>query len=184
MEEKIIVSAKTSKGPVVFRFVLLGGIFMATCTVWDYIDDWAMFLSFGLGAVIALFGLSLFFVKRDCGIFVTNKRVYGKTFFGKRVDLPLDSITAVALTNSLSAGVSVSSSSGRITFAHLKNREVVYTELSNLLIARQSRELKHNTEVIEKNDKISDIKGLKELLDIGAITQEEFDMKKKELLGL
>ena len=28
-----------------------------------------------------------------------------------------------------------------------------------------------------------ELKGYKELLDIGAITQEEFDMKKRELLG-
>ncbi|WP_338380519.1 SHOCT domain-containing protein [Fructobacillus cardui] len=28
------------------------------------------------------------------------------------------------------------------------------------------------------------IKELKELLDLGAITQEEFDLKKKEILGL
>ena len=31
---------------------------------------------------------------------------------------------------------------------------------------------------------LEEIKALKELLDIGAITQEEFDAKKKELLGL
>ena len=31
---------------------------------------------------------------------------------------------------------------------------------------------------------IEDIKKLKELLDIGVITQEEFDKKKKELLNL
>ncbi len=184
MEEKIIVSAKTSKAPLVFRFVFLGSIFMVTCTIWDYIDDWAMFTSFGIGAIIALFGLSLPFIKRDCGIVVTNKRVYGKTFFGKRVDLPLDSITAVALTNFLFAGISISSSSGRITFSHLKHKNDVYDELSKLLIGRQSKELNYNTEVIEKNDKISDIKRLKELLDMGAITQEEFETKKNELLGL
>lgn len=33
-------------------------------------------------------------------------------------------------------------------------------------------------------DQIEQVKKLKELLDIGAITQEEFDAKKKELLGL
>lgn len=33
-------------------------------------------------------------------------------------------------------------------------------------------------------DKIETVKKMKELLDIGAITQEEFDAKKKELLGL
>ena len=34
-----------------------------------------------------------------------------------------------------------------------------------------------------QNDPIEQIKKLKELLDIGAITQEEFDLKKKELLN-
>lgn len=38
--------------------------------------------------------------------------------------------------------------------------------------------------VEKQNNNLSQIKELKELLDIGAITQEEFDLKKKELLGL
>lgn len=36
----------------------------------------------------------------------------------------------------------------------------------------------------QKSDPIEDIKKFKELLDIGVITQEEFDKKKKELLNL
>lgn len=36
----------------------------------------------------------------------------------------------------------------------------------------------------QKSDPIEDIKKFKELLDIGAITQEEFDKKKKELLNI
>ena len=36
----------------------------------------------------------------------------------------------------------------------------------------------------QSGNNINDIKSLKELLDMGAITQEEFDVKKKELLGL
>ncbi len=34
------------------------------------------------------------------------------------------------------------------------------------------------------NDAIQQVKGLKELLDLGAITDEEFNTKKKELLNL
>lgn len=37
---------------------------------------------------------------------------------------------------------------------------------------------------VQKSDPIEDIKEFKELLDIGVITQEEFDKKKKELLNL
>ena len=34
------------------------------------------------------------------------------------------------------------------------------------------------------NEKIENVKKLKELLDAGILTQEEFDSKKKEILGL
>ncbi|MEG0409127.1 MAG: SHOCT domain-containing protein [Bacilli bacterium] len=48
--------------------------------------------------------------------------------------------------------------------------------------------LKENEEelVIEKssNENFEEIKKLKELLDLGIITKEEFDTKKKELLGI
>jgi len=40
------------------------------------------------------------------------------------------------------------------------------------------------TIVSEKSDSVDEIKKYKELLDSGIITQEEFDAKKKELLGL
>ena len=35
-----------------------------------------------------------------------------------------------------------------------------------------------------EKDPIEEVKKFKELLDLGAITQDEFDAKKKELLGL
>jgi len=37
---------------------------------------------------------------------------------------------------------------------------------------------------ISVKDNLEDLKKLKELLDSGIITQEEFDVKKKQLLGL
>ena len=43
---------------------------------------------------------------------------------------------------------------------------------------------KNNSKKSSQVDNLEQIKKLKELLDMCAITQEEFDMKKKELLGL
>jgi len=40
------------------------------------------------------------------------------------------------------------------------------------------------TTVINEKSPAEEVKALKELLDMGVLTQEEFDMKKKELLGL
>ncbi len=40
------------------------------------------------------------------------------------------------------------------------------------------------TNVVSKQDSVDELKKYKELLDLGIITQEEYDIKKKEILGL
>ena len=118
-------------------------------------------------------------------ITVTDKRVYGKAAFGKRVDLPLDSISAVAI--SALKGIAVASSSGSIVFKFIKNNEDVHSAISKLLIERQIKNNEQNTannkEVNSKSD-ADELKKYKELFDCGAITQEEYDAKKKHILGV
>lgn len=160
--------------------MIFGGIIAATCLVWETVlGDWAIFASAAIGAVIALCGLIIIFKSRGSGLYVTDKRVYGKTLLGKRVDIPLDSISSLSLTNLLS-GVSVASSSGVISFLFVEEYQKIYKIMSDLLIKR------HNVQNSDrnKNDIVSEIKNFKELLDSGVITQEEFEAKKKQLLGL
>lgn len=114
---------------------------------------------------------------------VTDKRVYGKAAFGKRVDLPLDSVSAVATISALK-GITVGTSSGKISFMLMKNQGEIHSLISKLLLERQ-KEDKSKTETQESNFTNADeIKKYKELLENGAITQEEFEAKKKQLLGL
>lgn len=189
MEEKIIISAKTNNFIAGLYAIIIGVILMATCLVWEQpLGDWAIFVSAGLGGVFALLGLIFIFNQSGAGFYVTDKRVYGKTLLGKRVDIPLDSISAVSLTFILLCGVSVSSSSGRITFYFTEKRNEIYNVLSNLLIERQkvknevgSRGINNATQTQSSAD---ELKKFKDLLDSGVITQEEFDAKKKQLLGL
>ena len=68
--------------------------------------------------------LLIYFYVYSTQIVVTDKRVYGKTSFGKQVDLPLDSISSVG-TN-LFKGITVGTSSGRIKFIGISNRNDVY----------------------------------------------------------
>ncbi len=112
---------------------------------------------------------------------VTNKRVYGKTSFGKRVDLPLDSISAVG--TGWFKSISVSTSSGRITFFAVSNRNEFHKVISELLISRQDKNAVSNSNSQSTNS-ADELKKYKELLDSGIITQEEFDAKKKKLLGV
>lgn len=127
----------------------------------------------------------LYFALSFAEITVTDKRVYGKAILGKRVDLPLDSISAIGIT--IFNTIAVATSAGRIQFTGIENRDEVHRELSNLLIERQEKIKEKVTEkvTIEKTSSNADeLKKFKDLLDSGIITQEEFDAKKKQLLGL
>ena len=132
---------------------------------------------------MALLGGLIYLWLRSYELTVTDKRVYGKVQFGKRVDLPVDSVSATA-TIQLLKGVSVSTSSGKISFLAIKNANEIYSTINNLLIERQQKKESVVTKVEAKVDETEQLTKYKELLDKGVITQEEFDAKKKQLLGL
>lgn len=116
---------------------------------------------------------------------VTDKRVYGTAIFGKRVDLPLDSISAVG--TGIFKTIAVTSSSGAIRFRMIKNYKEIHAEISKLLVERQNHKrpvapTTSGQEVPQSN--ADELKKYKDLLDNGVISQEEFDAKKKQLLGL
>ena len=113
---------------------------------------------------------------------VTDKRVFGCTAFGKRVDLPIDSISAVG-TNKIFRSVVITTASGSISFSFLSRYESFHKEINNLLINRQSK-IDSTQRVVQNNSNADEIKKYKDLLDSGVITQEEYEQKKKQLLGL
>lgn len=137
-----------------------------------------------LGIIIFVFiiiPLIMYFALRSYRLIITDKRVYGTAAFGKRVDLPLDSISAISQISFLK-GVCVSTSSGKIKFIVLKNFAEIYGVLSQLLLTRQENKTTNS----QQND-ILNIPDLllkyKKLLDDGLINQEEYDKKKTELLN-
>lgn len=116
-------------------------------------------------------------------IVVTDKRVYGRAAFGIRVDLPIDSISAVAI--SFMHGITVTASSREISFKFIENNDEVHKIISTLLSERKDKNESMTTIKQEAVQSCADeIAKFKALLDEGAITQEEFDAKKKQLLGL
>ena len=149
----------------------------------DDAEEKCMYMNIPL-SIITLITFMLYFSLKNSEIVISNKRVYGRTAFGKRVDLPVDSISAIS--KSILKGISVSTSSGAIKFIGIKNQSNIYNTLSNLLIERQNQN-NYNKEFVSNNQKLSkadELKQFKELLDSGIITQEEFDAKKRQLLGL
>lgn len=188
MENRIIAKSECSKNMlIIFRLVpIVVGIFsISTCVYWEsaFRGDGGFYASLIIGALLIGFGVYFLFKGWQQGIYVTEKNVYGTTVWGKRVDIPLDSVSAVSLTGIFS-GVSVASSSGRISFLFVENKDEIFTTISNLIQNRQGNKVQSVTPSVERQTAADEIKQFKELLDSGIITQEEFDTKKKEILGL
>ncbi len=186
--ERELVVSKSTVTILPLIFLLAGiveliltytGCFGGTYSKYSFTPD-TIFVVLGIGLII--FAIVLFLYMAGCELHVTDKRVYGKGAFGKRVDIPIDSVSSVGKISWLK-GVIVSSSSGSIRFMYLANADEIHTVLSDLIISRQGK----NTNTIVKEVQQSnadELKKFKDLLDNGVITQEEFDAKKKELLGL
>lgn len=130
------------------------------------------------GTLFTIIGVIRYIQLKDIAITVTDKRVFGKGLWGKRVDLPLDSISAVG--TSAMYGIDVSSSSGTIKFKAIQNNEEIHKEITTLLIDRQNKEMNAK----EGTSSVDALFKLKELLNAGIISQEEFDKKKQDILGL
>lgn len=113
-------------------------------------------------------------------ITVTDKRVTGKRARGKLVELPINQISAISVGGI--KGVTMASSSGVIKFSFIKNRHEIYDTVSKLLKGQQGAEKQTANNV--NMSSADEIEKFKRLLDSGAITQEEYEAKKKQILGL
>lgn len=147
MEEKRIIGGYCSSSSK-WWLVLLGvvGIILTIIgynhggtSYWEsyYRSGAVYFYMFWLGLALFVGAAIMFLYVGNCEMTVTNFRVYGKAAFGKRVDLPIDSVSAIG--RSFPKAVSVGTSSGKISFVLLENPEAVYTAIGQLLIERQKK---------------------------------------------
>ena len=89
-------------------------------------------------------------------------------------------------TKKLFSTITIATSSGITKFALVEN----YLEIGNVL-SQKINERQENTATssnastpVYQSSAMDELKKLKDLLDAGIISQEEFDAKKKQLLGL
>lgn len=89
-------------------------------------------------AVTAIFFGLFYLYLHSFELIVTDKRAYGKLWWGLDVSLPIDAVTATAKSRILRRVV-VGTSSGKIRFFFVANADEVHRTLSKLIIARQDR---------------------------------------------
>ena len=187
MDEKVLIT--TEKKPFsklaglafTYALVFFAILFMVAISV---SAEGAFLGAFVYSLILFSLFLIIFAILNNSELTITDKRAYGKTPFGKRVDLPLDSISSVG-TSAFFQRLSVATASGNLTFWCIENLDEFHSAMSKLLIARQN-EVKKPVEIKQEvsQSNADELKKYKDLLDTGVITQEEFDAKKKQLLGL
>lgn len=187
MEEKTIIKSKRSKAWFLLwvPFLLVGIIlFIIGFSIWWADEPHSDEISapyFVISLIFIVLGVLIGIAVSKMEITVTDKRVCGKTWFNKGVDLPLDSVSAVG--SSWLQGIAVATSSGNISFLFIKNAQEIHGAIRKLLIARQE-EKKQAVQPVQMVSGADDLAKYKQLLDQGVITQEEFNAKKKQILGL
>ena len=137
-------------------------------------------------------------------LIITNLRVlyyYGPNKDNWTLDqIPVDTIESIEFSRSYIESIEFSRSYtssylsvyGKSSIFHLNSDRHVLMEKARDLINQMIYDKSQNSESSESESSVSDdmaqaaeaLKSLKELLDSGIITQEEFDAKKKQLLGL
>ena len=112
-------------------------------------------------------------------LIITPDQILGKRL-NRSVNIPVNQISSIATAPF--NGVRILTSSACITFDGLLNQMEVYHCLSDLLKKQQEHiQVKSTQNTVGFTEELIE---LKKLLDSGIITQEEFDAKKKQLLGL
>lgn len=212
MEEKIIIQSskkkvrvtkETAKKLLIRGLAMFGGG-LAVVAIYDLDILDAIFLNgrirgivteiiggltvtlMGLGGIFTILGavayvLNVVMSSDERKLTVTPTHIYGRATWGRKVDLPVDSITAIGVGHCDS--IVVTTPSGIIRFLWIENRYEILNQINKLLTARQNKPQVAVQQKIPQSS-ADELKKFKELLDSGAITQEEYDAKKKQLLGL
>ena len=116
----------------------------------------------------------------------TNKRVifldHGLIYGSKSTDIPLDMINGVSYSKGLMLG-SISVTNGAIT-TQIENMQPYPAKKMAETIKQAAADFKQTSVQSNSSNDLLQLRELKQLLDDGVITEEEFTAKKKQILGI
>ena len=133
-----------------------------------------------VGVLFAIAAAISYFMQYE--LYATETKVIGKTLLGKRVDLPISHISAIGM--GWGNRITITSSSGHVTFFGVLNQEEINDKLTSLIKTKEEKNTESTTIITQSSSNAEELSKFKKLLDDGIITQEEFDAKKKQLLGI
>ncbi len=206
MENSIIKADIKCKFSNAFSFIVY--LLLGLSIVWlihDYHDYYYYYdkdqfiigiVVFILIFVVAAFKLYTQDVTKECSIELTSDGINGRR---KRIDakvdlrLPIEKIDSLFVTETIfdkirgGKTLGIRSNTGVIRFVCVQNADE-FVAAANKAIEENKKSNKAipapSTTVVQNTSNADELKKYKDLLDSGVITQEEFDAKKKQLLGL
>lgn len=123
-------------------------------------------------------------------IVCTNRRVImmdkGMIYGLKLVDIPLDRINSITHTKGLLFGkIAITDGAKTRMIENIsKNTVSFFADTVNNEIEKYKKSKSIHQTVVNSSSPADELMKYKQLLDMGAINQDEFDLKKKELLNL
>lgn len=182
MEEQILVEGRFNKKSM-FRLYLFVHLIVAIVLDFVIVTIFSLnWLTIGivLGIYIGCFASASNMAKTPRECYLSNKRFYyNKT--GIVLEAQLEDIVAYSIGVN---NIVVKTKMGRISVNNLENAYEFSDAWKNLDFEKKRKEAATFSYQKPNYGSADELKKYKELLDSGVITQEEFDAKKKQLLGL
>lgn len=144
-----------------------------------------------LGITMLILKISIKFIIKGCSLQLCKDGLNGNRkylFSNKELKLPVEKVDNISIEksfiNELFDGktIVIRSASDAIRFMCVQNASEFVDKVKAYKESNQPDDV--NIQTNTSNDNLEQIKKLKEMLDSGIITQDEFDAKKKQLLGL
>ena len=177
MKKNIVIKGETQKNKSAVIAIVIGAILLVIAFFVALPEIYYGSITI-VGSVTLLVGIIIKISTEKCEITVTDEAIIGKRPHGKEVQIPLNKITAIS-RNSFN-GISITSIGSVNNFYCFENREEVINTISCLLTKLQQ----DNAQLAQSGSATNRLERLKSLLDAGVLTQDEFDTKKRQILGL
>lgn len=124
-------------------------------------------------------------VVTDKSIYLVKQGIVAKSLGAGSESVPLQTITGISVTRKLGVGtiieISRAGNTDQLTYCDPDHAEKWVAAARETLANASSSN--GGTTVIQQVDPLDQLKKLKELLDAGILTQEEFDAKKQDIMG-
>lgn len=150
---------------------------------------------FFLGIIMLIWKISIKFIIKHCLLDLKKDGIIGKRkylFSSKLLQLPIEKIDSILIENRIidkmlgGQTIAIRSASGLIRFICVQNASEFVDKTLEAIKAYQESSQPNDVNIPTNTggDNLEKIQKLKEMLDSDIITQDEFDTKKKQLLGL